>query len=265
MVNQPREGKALSEKEEGKSHLPFVTEDSDVKSGRGIESLSADDLVQRHEIVEHVKKYRGAVAKGDKAEERALNAEKEARTDGLTKVSNRKYLDENLSAAFSNAKRHSRPLSVIMLDVDHFKLVNDLHSHAWGDTKLKQIADILKSVVREEDCVARYGGEEFAIVLPETDINGALVVAEKVRKLVEAYALDDREKLVDKQKKAGKIPEEKLIGTISVGCTEFTEKIIEPSQLLADADDALFASKRSGRNKITVFYEGLRGEAKVAS
>lgn len=192
-------------------------------------------------------------------------AKKEARTDGLTKVSNRKYLDENLKAAFSNAKRHSRPLSVIMLDVDHFKLVNDLHTHAWGDTKLIQIADILKSAVRKEDCVARYGGEEFAIVLPETDINGALAVAEKVRKLVEALALEDRNKLVEEQKKAGKIPEEKLIGTISIGCTELTKAIHDSAKFLDNADKALIKSKKTGRNRITIYSEDQENEQATQS
>jgi diguanylate cyclase (GGDEF)-like protein len=179
-------------------------------------------------------------------------------TDGLTGLKNRRYLDEQLAKEVSNAKRHSRPLSVVMLDIDHFKLVNDLNDHAWGDAKLRQVADILKSSIRAEDFVARYGGEEFAIVLPETNTQQALVVAEKVRLAVEKIALADKKGQEEKALKKGE-PLTKLIGTISLGCAELGEDATDSEAILENADVALFRSKTNGKNKVTD-YSGIARE-----
>jgi diguanylate cyclase (GGDEF)-like protein len=156
----------------------------------------------------------------------------EASTDALTRLDSRRQLEARLIEEVEFARRHGVPLSVIMVDVDHFKKINDGHGHQAGDEVLAEVARILRETVRKYDVCARYGGEEFTVVLPETHLSGAQVVAENIRRRVEG-ALFARER----------IPV-----TVSLGIAEFPLHANTPEGLLRKADKALYEAKAAGRN-----------------
>ena len=163
-------------------------------------------------------------------------------TDSLTGLSNRRYLDEALRTEFFRLKRAGSQLSLIMLDVDHFKKFNDSYGHLAGDDCLRQIGAALKATVnRVPDIVARYGGEEFLVILPETDGKGAAALAEQIRKAVEEIKILN---------KASDIAE---YVTVSLGVvTAYTTGLSSPEQLVALADEAMYRAKQGGRNRIEV-------------
>ncbi len=160
--------------------------------------------------------------------------------DGLTGIPNRRRFDEILSQEWQRAMRHSSSLSLVMLDIDFFKLFNDTYGHQQGDDCLKQVASCLeKSLARETDFIARYGGEEFAAILPETGVKGALKIAETMRKNVQEL----------------KIPHEKSkvikYVTISLGvATAVPERDSKPDSLVLTADQSLYYAKEKGRNQV---------------
>jgi two-component system, cell cycle response regulator len=152
-------------------------------------------------------------------------------TDGLTELSNRRAFDRSLDRELSRAARTDGRLSIVLLDIDHFKLLNDNHGHVVGDTVLKQIARALASCGREYDTIARYGGEEFAAVLPGCSSGLALQVAERLRVAVQDAATD-------------------VNVTASAGVATYPYDGIDVAGLLSAADRALYASKRAGRNRV---------------
>lgn len=162
-------------------------------------------------------------------------------TDGLTKAYNRRYFQDRMRTDFARASRHLEPLSCIMLDIDHFKAVNDAHGHPTGDRVLVRLVEIIKGEVRNEDIVARYGGEEFVLVLPQTASDSANKLAERIRQRVENEAIP----LCD-----GKL----LNFTVSLGVAEYNQnKQIQTSDdLLQAADAALYKAKTSGRNRVVI-------------
>lgn len=162
-----------------------------------------------------------------------------AATDPLTGLSNRRVLDTRLDEEWRRARRNGNPMSVLFVDIDHFKLFNDTYGHAAGDEVLAAVSECIDSVVRRSvDLVARYGGEEFAVVLPDTSEAGATVVAEKIRKKVHAMDLDHG------TSSHGKV-------TVSVGCaTRFPLKGGNPLDLMVAADQQLYAAKSAGRNQV---------------
>jgi diguanylate cyclase (GGDEF)-like protein len=157
-------------------------------------------------------------------------------TDGLTGLNNRKKLDSILVEQIALFRRHRRPFALLMLDLDHFKALNDTHGHLAGDKMLAQVAAILTRCVRSVDHVARYGGEEFAIVLVDATLEGALDTAERIRSSVQAspIVVNDRSVSV----------------TVSVGATRSRDGDVRPEDVLARADGALYAAKRAGRNRV---------------
>lgn len=157
--------------------------------------------------------------------------------DSLTRLFNRRYLDLQLGVEVSRARRHPRPLCVAMCDVDHFKEINDRHSHAVGDEVLKAIARIFRETARVTDILARFGGEEFLLILPETDLAGAEALAERIRTAVATYNW------------SGIAPGLRV--TLSIGVAELLETM-DSSALLAAADARLYAAKRSGRDRVVV-------------
>lgn len=168
----------------------------------------------------------------------ALNLlEKLATTDELTDLNNRRTFEETLSREIEHAKRSLMPVSLIIVDADHFKSINDTFGHPVGDRYLQQLAKILQSNVRKNDLVARYGGEEFVVVLPNTKAAGAVMIAEKLRKAVEVSIW----------------PERPL--TTSLGIATLSDGITEKAELLKLADQALYYSKHHGRNRVTHFNE----------
>ncbi|MCP5151623.1 MAG: GGDEF domain-containing protein [Ectothiorhodospiraceae bacterium] len=154
------------------------------------------------------------------------------RTDPLTGLANRRFLDERLAVLLSQADRHERPLSLVVSDIDHFKQVNDQHGHPAGDQVLRCFAGLLARESRTEDVTARLGGEEFVVVLPDTGLEAATAYAERVRSaLMRADPLD-----------LG------VVVTASFGVAE-RESHEDAESLLQRADDALYTAKRAGRNR----------------
>jgi diguanylate cyclase (GGDEF)-like protein len=156
--------------------------------------------------------------------------------DSLTKIYNRKFLENQLQNEFKRFKRGQRPFSLIMLDIDFFKKTNDTYGHLCGDYVLKSLASSISSKIRSTDTLARYGGEEFFCLLTETDINSAIHFAEMLRKTVENETFTFQD-----------IPVQL---TISLGVTAMTPEIQSLEVLLKKADDALYEAKRTGRNKV---------------
>jgi diguanylate cyclase len=163
---------------------------------------------------------------------------REATLDPLTKIFNRKYFDDGLLRAFAEAKNGGAPLSLVLIDIDHFKHFNDTWGHQTGDQVLRLVAMTLKSNIKGKDIAARYGGEEFAAVLPETDLEGALILADNIRKAVQAKELLKR----STNEKLGRI-------TASFGVATYRPSDT-PSSLIERADRCLYAAKHAGRNKV---------------
>lgn len=159
-------------------------------------------------------------------------------TDGLTQVANHRHFQERLREEFRRAQRYDDPLALILVDLDHFKNVNDTFGHQVGDEVLTAVAACVTAAVRETDFVARYGGEEFAVLLPKTHLAGALTVAQRIA--------TDMPRL-----KAGP-PGLRVTG--SFGVSGFPGRSVNTAeQLIKTADEALYRAKREGRNKISLF------------
>ena len=173
-------------------------------------------------------------------------SQKESQTDTLTGLMNRRGLEKRMELERIRAKQNKAPFSIILLDIDHFKRVNDTYGHLVGDSLLRGLSQILISHLRRNDMAARYGGEEFLILLPETGLEGAQAVAHKIQK-----ALSTKEwKLKESGQSMGCI-------TASMGLSVYA--INEPeNNLIQRADDALYLAKNSGRNKI-VAETSLKG------
>jgi diguanylate cyclase (GGDEF)-like protein len=164
--------------------------------------------------------------------------ERLARTDGLTGLANHRSLQERLAEEVARANRYDLPLSLLMIDVDHFKVYNDTNGHPQGDTVLARVGAILEERLRGSDLAARYGGEEFAVILPSTDGAAAASVA---RKLVQA---------VREQPFMGEASQPLGALTISVGGAELTLASETPAQLLVRADEHLYQAKSAGRDRV---------------
>lgn len=158
-------------------------------------------------------------------------------TDGLTGLYNHRHFREMLERSFSQARRESNPLSVIMLDVDRFKQYNDTYGHPTGDEVLRAVAEIVKSTVRQHDVAARYGGEEFVVLCPNTDSDGARAMADRIRDAIEMHRWQLRNV------------------TVSVGTATMSVITPGPSDLVDQADKALYFSKQHGRNRVTHIHD----------
>jgi histidine kinase len=167
-----------------------------------------------------------------------LELSRKAVTDFLTGLYNRAYFDSALRKEFSLAKRKSRPMSLVMVDIDFFKKFNDQWGHQVGDMVLRHVAQTLKEACRDSDIVARYGGEEMVVVLPETPGTSAFEVAERIRQMIETRPLQHGE--------------HSLKVTASLGVATNTEQMLTQESLIEAADQALYRSKESGRNRVTV-------------
>jgi diguanylate cyclase (GGDEF)-like protein len=163
-------------------------------------------------------------------------AERLATTDGLTGLLNRRTFNAQLQRRLREAQRYNRPLSLLLLDIDHFKKVNDTHGHPAGDAVLRGVAQLAQKQARETDMVARYGGEEIALILPETDGRGAHAIGERIRKGVAAAAHPTQQG--------------NLRVTVSIGVATWPGSPPEAEGLLQAADKALYRAKEGGRNRV---------------
>ncbi|HEY5801811.1 MAG TPA: GGDEF domain-containing protein [Burkholderiaceae bacterium] len=161
-------------------------------------------------------------------------------TDALTGVNNRRYFFPRMEQEIMRSRRTLRPLSLIMVDIDFFKRINDTHGHPVGDMVIRQLAQMCIGVVRETDVVARLGGEEFAILLPDTGIDGATVTAERLRAMVEAASVEG----------ALVAP---VFFTVSVGVDQMRNGDRQPDEIFNRADNALYRAKHLGRNRVVAY------------
>jgi diguanylate cyclase (GGDEF)-like protein len=165
-------------------------------------------------------------------------------TDALTAVFNRRHFNSTLEAEVSRHQRYGTPVSLILVDVDHFKSVNDRFGHTVGDAVLREIADTLRLVVRKADVVARYGGEELAVILSNTGEAGAVILAERLRSAIERLEHHDHEGHPFR-----------TTASFGVAALEQGETGISTEALLGRADEALYVSKKTGRNRVAVWNE----------
>ena len=171
-----------------------------------------------------------------------------ASTDPLTGLPNRRALDEQLDRRLAETARDNTPLSLILIDIDHFKQLNDRHGHLAGDHVLREAAEVLNSTMRDMDMVSRFGGEEFAIVLPKAALQPAAHVAERLRKLVDEHRFDYQA--------------QEFSLTISLGTAE-AQPGESAASLLGRADEALYAAKTAGRN-CTWIHDGQQCQSFAA-
>jgi diguanylate cyclase (GGDEF)-like protein len=179
-----------------------------------------------------------AVTERSQAERRASDLETLAAVDFLTGVYNRRHFETLARAELARYQRYMRPLSVMMIDIDHFKTVNDQFGHAVGDRVLKSVADLCRAAKRDTDIVARVGGEEFAIMLPKTTEAATMQFAERLCRLARDCTLA--------------ADGEEIPVTISVGIAGASMRTSGIESLMRDADHALYQAKRSGRDQIMV-------------
>jgi diguanylate cyclase len=172
-----------------------------------------------------------------------------SRTDGLTGLLNRVNWEEVVSSELKRHWRTDAPVSLLMLDIDHFKSINDRFGHLVGDEAIRGIAETMRSTLRDPDTPGRYGGEEFGIVLPDTDAEGACVIAERIRHQVQETTSAD---------KTG------MRCTVSIGVAEATPDLTDSRQWIERADRALYRAKALGRNRTVRHVGGAGGESVIA-
>ncbi len=160
---------------------------------------------------------------------------KSAHTDPLTQVNNRISMDDCIQREWDLAHRQKTPLSMMLLDIDHFKQINDQYGHSFGDTVLKAVAQCIKTTVRASDIVFRYGGEEFVVVLSNTEMEGAALLAERIRQTVESLLIYEDQFRVSV--------------TVSLGVTQMQAND-SVKQLFVHADQAMYQAKKNGRNRV---------------
>ena len=161
-----------------------------------------------------------------------------ATTDPLTGLHNRGYVDDRFAIELSRARRYGKPLTIAVIDADHFKLLNDTHGHASGDLVLQRIGETLRTSFRQSDTAGRYGGEEFVVILPETDIDTAQRKLESLRESIAGTPI------------ALAARGEKVHVTVSAGLSSFPQDAGDASELFALADERMFQAKKEGRNRV---------------
>lgn len=160
-------------------------------------------------------------------------------TDRLTGLFNRGHWEEMLRQEYARHRRYERNAALVMFDIDHFKAINDTFGHQAGDAVIQQTADLIQQSARDADIAGRYGGEEFVVLLPDTDSEGALIFAERLRQSIEAHDVVHEG--------------EHIRFTISLGIADLSQPTSGYAQLIERADQALYASKSAGRNQSTLF------------
>lgn len=248
--------KAVMEaKQGGSSEARITTKDGSCKwiliNWRAVINENGHFKGYRTSVVDITDKKRAEIAAKELSEQLKKEkevAERNSLTDGMTGLANRRYLDEQIMLEYFRMKRTGEKLSIIMLDVDFFKLYNDAYGHLQGDECLKMVAKVLKTTIkRATDIAARYGGEEFVVLLPDTDEIGAIKVAETIRANVEAMKMEHKDSKISD------------VVTVSIGVATFDKhSLVAPENLVQKADEALYEAKNSGRNKVMPRAEELK-------
>lgn len=238
-------GESLNPKIKSILIIPFKKTGAEYKIAIVVESYK-DNFFNDDEYRESIKTL---VKNGSMGYEKAILYQKmqeQATTDGLTKLCNHRTFQEHLHEGVIRSHRYKRPLSLLLMDIDHFKNFNDTYGHQIGDQVLKVIAECLRSTVRSTDLPARYGGEEFVVVLPESGVEDAMRLGERVRANIE-------QRIINTEKG-------QLHVTVSIGVATLGVHASTQDQLIATADAAMYNSKKSGRNRVTVYKEGMTVE-----
>ncbi len=221
----------------------MLTGEDDVKLKIKALEHGASDYITKPfnpgELVARVRVHHKIKSLQEELRETNRRLEELSNTDGLTKLYNRRYFMELLELEFQRAQRYEARLAFVMIDIDTFKSFNDNYGHLLGDRILYEVAQILRENLRIHDMVGRYGGEEFALLMPETGMQGALVVAERYRKRIEEFVLIEDEK--------------ELKITISLGVAAYPHPDINNvDDIIRYADNALYQAKKNGRNRVEV-------------
>jgi diguanylate cyclase (GGDEF)-like protein len=180
--------------------------------------------------------------------------EQESITDPLIGIYNRRYLDRRLAEEYQRAHRYRLPLSLLLIDIDHFKRVNDSYGHPVGDRVLRYWGDLILSIVRASDIVARYGGEEILVIAPNTSLATAAALAERLQANIESHELTVSSERGQRQV---------IRITVSIGVAGLSPTVESGEKLLAEADRALYQAKRTGRNRVVRAGES-QGETQPA-
>lgn len=198
--------------------------------------FKAEELLARVSVAIRLKRERDQLrTSAEESAARAEVAQERAMTDALTGLLNRYGLQHTLAREQSEARRYNRSLSCLVIDLDNFKTINDTYGHAVGDLALQQVASILKEAVRGSDTVFRYGGEEFLVLLPETDLDGAIALGEKIRAAAISRPFGDGERIFNL--------------TLSAGASSLCAGE-SGNDMIARADMALYQAKEEGRNRV---------------
>lgn len=234
-------GKTALSKDTLESRLEALAESNDPKM---ILSVASDIIAETRVMVDETRNFESSLQQTTQ-EIQSLkikldSARKQATSDALTGLNNRRGFNTTLSDTLKSARRRKTDFCLLILDIDHFKAVNDEYGHLVGDKVLAVVAKQLSNMVRGNDYLARYGGEEFAIILPETPITGAFTVAENIRRTIDSLRL----KHTTTGKKIGKV-------TISIGLACYVSKE-SAEDLVSRCDSALYKAKSLGRNRTII-------------
>jgi diguanylate cyclase len=234
--------------EAGKFNAGLQKHGERLSSGLDAESLQGlvgeiaqETQVMRSSVESLQDRLQESKSEVERLQQELTSARSEALLDPLTGVFNRRGFDAQMRNLAANQEMQGKQVSFLMLDIDFFKKINDTYGHLFGDKVIRIIAEVLKAQVKGQDSVARLGGEEFAVILPNTPLEGAKVVAEHIRKLIEQGKI----RRMDKDESVGGI-------TISIGiagCDIGADWLVA----LGHADEALYASKQGGRNRSTIY------------
>ena len=233
----------------GNSYLFFFLNLSGMFACYMLERSERRAFWQRRTIERQAEELRQAL---DHAQGEWRQAESLARLDPLTGLANRRHFFHLAECEMARHNRHPQPLSLLMIDVDHFKQFNDRYGHQLGDLVLKKVADTIGRTIRKPDSAGRFGGEEFVVLLPETDLNAAVRLAQRLLKAIEETTVVYNG--------------EPLGVTASLGAgTLGVDEEADVATLLERADQALYAAKNSGRNQLRVWQEPGKGDGLVVS
>jgi diguanylate cyclase (GGDEF)-like protein len=233
----------MREMSPGGAHTPFLFLSASASLERKTRLLhdGASDVMDKPfhvpELVARVKLHLKVKQLQDELMLKNATLERLSTVDCLTGLRTRRYVEEMLQIEFLRARRYRTPLSVTMMDIDHFKQVNDVHGHMTGDAVLRQVGEIVRETLRRSDVAGRYGGEEIVLVMPHNDARGAAVLAERIRATLASTAFPGPQG-------------EPIQVTASFGIAEHDPALGSAAELVQRADEALYAAKKGGRNRV---------------